>query len=553
MQTAKLHAAPNAVSSSSAPTARTVYEQLARVHPTRIALERGDEALTYGELARRADDFAAFLMTRGVRPGDRVATRLRKGFEEVICLFAAARIGAVFVNIHPAWPRNRVDSVLASAQPAVLVADAQLCFGLKTDAQIVTVNAKSAAGGQVRFEDTPGASTDAALPPVFDDASALAALLYTSGSTGKPKGVMHSHANLVRFGTSVSRYLENTPDDALIGLLPISFSYGLSQVLTAIQSQARITLPRSTIPTEVVATLERREITGMAGVAMILDQITAVLEEEPRALPHLRYITNAGGPLPHALGRRLKKVLPDTELILMYGSTEALRSTFLPAALYGRKTGAIGQAIPGVRVDVVTADGRIARPNETGELVHSGDLKMLGYWQDDAATAAKLRPCSALAGEIGDEPVIHTGDLGYRDADGCLWFASRADWMIKSGGFRFSITELEEAAVELVPIEAAAAIAVDDPQRGQVVHLAVVLTQTGSHDEAAIMRALKRELPSYMWPRSIHILQDGLPMTVNGKLDRPALLHKLIDTDASVVQSMKEDQSDRDEVPAQWH
>jgi acyl-coenzyme A synthetase/AMP-(fatty) acid ligase len=507
------------------PGARTIYDQLARVPADRVAVLHGEAALSYGELRARVDAFAGFLAAHGVVAGDRVATRLRKGFEEIVCTFAAARIGAVFVNIHPVWPKNQANYVLDSAQPAVLVTDSGRATGLATGALIVNVDDDAGAQGHVSFTDAL-ASADAP-PPVCTDSTALAALLYTSGSTGRPKGVMHSQENLVRFGEHVAEYLGNTAEDRLLGLLPISFSYGLSQLLTAVHVGAMLKLPRSTIPTDIVATLERRQITGMAGVAMILDQVAAVLEESPRTLPHLRYITNAGGGMPDSLGHRLRRVLPHTDLVLMYGSTEALRSTYLPPAQYARKPGAIGQPIPGVHVDVITAAGKRAQPNEIGELVHYGDLKMLGYWRDEKGTAGKLRACPALADTIGDEPVLYTGDLAYRDHDGCLWFAGRADWMIKSGGFRYSITELEQAVESLEAVATAVAFPVEDRQRGQSARLAVVLAEGASANEKALLRMLKRELPSYMWPKSLHIIHGGLPVTVTGKLDRPALFRSL--------------------------
>ena len=520
-------------------SARTIYDQLASIEPSHLAVQDGDLHLNYGELRQKVDAFAAFLAAQNVRPGDRIATRLNKGVEEIICTYAAARLGAVFVNIHPAWPRSQVNQVLCDAAPVVLVGDTLRLAGLECDALIVNVDEENSANGAICFGDA--LATTSSPPRRFTDSTALASLLYTSGSTGNPKGVMHSHANLVGFATHVAEYLDNTQDDRIIGILPISFSYGLSQLLCAIRVGGTLVLPQSTIPGEIVATLERERITGVAGVALILSQIADIVEEESLELPQLRYITCAGGPLPDPIGRRLRKLLPDADLVLMYGSTEALRSTYLPASLYDSKPGAIGQAIPGVEVELITEDGRVAEPNEPGEIVHGGALGMLGYWRDEAASAAKLRDCPALNERGIHQPVLFTGDLARRDTDGCLWFVSRANWMIKSGGFRYSITELEQAIESLPMITTAVGAPHDDPLRGQIVELAVMLAEPGSHSKKTLLRRIKRELPGYMWPSTIHIIKGDLPVTANGKLDRPALFRKLAkdvlkDTDKELTQ-----------------
>src|SRR5262249_39527034 len=190
----------------------------------------------------------------------------------------------------------------------------------------------------------------------------LAALLYTSGSTGKPRGVMLSHRNLLAGSRIVSSYLGIRQSDRILSILPFSFDYGLNQLLTSIANRATILLFQYKFPSELVKTLEGESITGLAGVPLVWAGLThrsSGLSETP--LGALRYITNSGGSVPTATVKALRQMLPQTQIFLMYGLTEAFRATYLPPEEVDHRPNSIGKAIPETEILIIGTDGKPCR------------------------------------------------------------------------------------------------------------------------------------------------------------------------------------------------
>src|SRR5690606_728353 len=282
-----------------------------------------------------------------------------------------------------------------------------------------------------------GTALEAAPPPPARRIDTdIAAILYTSGSTGRPKGVVLSHRNMVCGATSVASYLENTADDRILAVLPFSFDAGLSQLTTGFSVGATVVMLDYLLPRDVVRTLAEQRITGITGVPPLWVQI--VDQEWPSEVAgSLRYLANTGGAMPSETLRRLRSLLPDTSIFLMYGLTEAFRSTYLPPSEIDRRPGSIGKAIPNAEILVLRPDGTECDPEEPGELVHRGALVAQGYWNDPERTREKFRPLPS--GEPGfqhTEVAVWSGDTVKKDRDGFLYFIGRRDEMIKSSGYR---------------------------------------------------------------------------------------------------------------------
>ncbi|MGI8931455.1 MAG: AMP-binding protein, partial [Sphingomicrobium sp.] len=344
-----------------------------------------------------------------------------------------------------------------------------------------------------------------ALPPSACEPNDLAALLYTSGSTGRPKGVMLSHANLWLGAISVVHFLGLGPDDRTLCVLPLAFDYGQNQLFSAWASGGCAIGFDYLLPRDVVRAVGRHDATVLAGVPPLWLQLAEQQWDEGGS--SLRTLTNSGGHLPEPLVRRLRVQFPAAKLHLMYGLTEAFRSSSLDPALVDAHPGSIGTAIPFATLRVMRSDGREAAPGEEGELVHSGPLVAHGYWNDPARTAERFRD-----GEVW------SGDTVVQGEDGLLRFRGRDNAMIKVSGNRISPTEIEEAALASGAVTDAAAFGVPDERFGQ----AVVLVAVGEGDEDRLRAYFKRELPPYMQPSRI-IWKDKLPIGPNGKLDRAAL------------------------------
>jgi acyl-coenzyme A synthetase/AMP-(fatty) acid ligase len=273
---------------------------------------------------------------------------------------------------------------------------------------------------------------------------------------------------------------------------------------------------------EIVKAAVRHEVTGIAGVPPLWNMVIRYLQDAPVAMPALRRVTNTGGKIAPDILDTMPGVLPGVDIYLMYGLTEAFRSTYLHPSKFARKKGSIGQQIPLAQVHAIRADGGIAGPGEEGELVHAGPLVSLGYWEKPDMTAARIRPCPALKPLIGDAPVVWSGDLVRVDEEGDLWFVARMDDMIKAMGFRISPTEVEDALARSGIVAEAVAFGVEDADMGQRVEAAVRFLPGG--DEAALAAHVRRTMPAYMQPRRVVPWIEPMPRTSSGKLDRQAVI-----------------------------
>jgi acyl-CoA ligase (AMP-forming) (exosortase A-associated) len=481
----------------------------------RSAIVRGEESITYGVFKQCVERMARRLVAGGAQRGDRVAIFLRKSFEECIAIFAASRADLVFVPVNPSLRPAQVRHIVEDCSASVLITSADM-LGLLGDA----LEGLSTLRAILRFD------TEAEPPPaplaraIGED---LAAILYTSGSTGLPKGVMISHRNLLAGIRIVRSYLNIGPDDRILSLLPFSFDYGLNQLLTVVEQRAELVLCDFKMGDEIVRALSRHEITGLAGVPTIWALLTRAAPSLARTpLPHLRYITNSGGAVPTSTVKQLRTLLPDTKIYLMYGLTEAFRSTYLPPEEIDRRPNSIGKAIPECEVFPVTEDGRRAAPGEPGILVHRGPTVSLGYWNRPEDTARVLRRNPLRSAGLGGDIVCWSGDRVVEDEDGYLYFMAREDAMIKSSGYRISPTEVEEVLMASKMFRQVAVIGLPDEWVGQRVY-AVAVADLGPVDTAMVLRSAAEVLPPYMVPRSIELVSE-LPVNPNGKVDYKRLV-----------------------------
>ncbi len=501
-------------------------QTIASQSPEAVAIREGDDVISYRELLTRSERLARWLQEQGVKPGDRVGIHLRKGVEEILLTLAVLRIRACMVHLHPQLTLGQLNGMVRDSGLRTLFTEnrrareIQAQAALRAQLSLLVVIGAGEEEGALSWPSLE--SGDGPVEPK-GDADRLAALLYTSGSTGRPKGVMHSQQNLLDFASNVAGYLELTASDRILGLLPISFGYGLNQLLSAFYVGATLVLPKAPFPAEVIRTLVSEEITGLAAVPSVWHQLREYLDEVPTELPALRYITSSGGTFRASEARRLRGHLPNCEIVLMYGSTECLRSTYLPATSFDAKPGSMGQAIPNVDVFIVNEEGALCAPGEVGQLVHRGAHVSQGYWKNEKATAESFRMLPALKDRYGDERMYWSGDLVKADSEGSLWFVSRSEWMVKSAGFRFSLAEVERTVSEVGCVSQAVAVIVEDVALGQAVEVFVRLNEGEAFDVEEIKRESRRSMPSYMLPKVFHLWEGDFPERPNGKLDRVAL------------------------------
>jgi acyl-coenzyme A synthetase/AMP-(fatty) acid ligase len=482
----------------------------------------GEVSINYREVIERVELLSEWLVMQGVGPGDRVVIQLRKCVNEIFLLYAVARLGAVFVNVHPMWSDIQLRHVVESSGAKIAFVEENRVEALRAFNRVMVVAGGGTQHDQDALFNRISRECSGNLPPAMEDAEALAAIIYTSGSTGKPKGVMHSHRNLVEFGKNVATCLKNTQSDRILSVLPLSFGYGLSQLLTAAYVGATLVLQKSALGADVLDAIQLHSITGLAAVPSIWKQIVEVQKYRTAECASLRYLTNAGDAPGVQLIDDLGVCFPGVDFVLFYGTTETLRSTYLAPEYLQEKKGAIGNAVPGVELFVLTEDGRLGGPGDRGVLLHRGAHTMLGYWNDPEATAKKLKFYPTLT---GDETMLcYTEDMVRIDSDGFLWFVGRASWMIKKNGFRISYAEVEEWVRKLDVVKACVATHHSDLTLGDEIHLVAIAKSGGPENSQELMRVLRRNMPSYMLPGEITFWPaEDFSFTPNGKLDRIAI------------------------------
>ena len=512
--------------------------QGARQWPQQTALVFKQERVSYDALWTLVQQAAAGLSHLGLAKGERVGVWLDKRVETVTAFFAASLAGGAFVPVNPVLRPPQVGHILKDCNVRLLVTSRDRLRSLDTLLEdcpdleyVVLVDPRPDDdwGARLTILDwealRQAAAPEAAdFPRVID--LDMAAILYTSGSTGRPKGVVLSHRNLVVGGQSVSQYLENNREDRILSALPLSFDAGLSQITTAFCVGATLVLMNYLLPRDLKKICAREGITGLTAVPPLWFQL-AELDWSDGAGDTLRYFANTGGHMPLPLLTRLRTIFPKAKPYLMYGLTEAFRSTYLDPAEVDRRPDSIGKAIPNAEILVVNVDGELCAPGEEGELVHRGALVSLGYWNDPERTAERFRPAPGRLPELaGEELAVWSGDIVRRDEEGFLYYVGRRDDMIKTSGYRVSSTEIEEVVYATGCVEEVAAIGVPHPTLGQ--GIAVVVKPKGGEAlaEDEVMAACRRDLPLYMVP-GLLVARPHLPRNPNGKIDRPALAAEL--------------------------
>jgi long-chain acyl-CoA synthetase len=488
----------------------------------KVALVAGGRRLSYAELDRLSDSLAVALRQGGVERGDRVLVFMDNCWEAVVSIYAVLKAGAVFSPINPSTKSDKLAFVANNCRTAAVL----------TQAKLLSVVASAVASCPSRVLMLVANGVEAALPEgcaSFEAACAasgaalprgginldLAMLIYTSGSTGVPKGVMMTHQNIAAAATSITTYLENTSDDVIMAVLPISFDYGLYQVLMAVRLGATLVLEKSfAFPQVILNRVRDEKVTGFPLVPTMAALLLQMKDLKPGQFPLLRYITNTAAALPPAHIARLQELFPTTTLFSMYGLTECKRCTYLPPAQLKARPGSVGIAIPGTEAYVVDDAGDKLSFGSTGELVIRGPHVMKGYWENQQATDKALRP-----GPLPQEKVLYTGDLFRTDEEGFLYFVGRKDDIIKTRGEKVSPKEVENVLYALAGVREAAVVGVPDPVLGFAIKAVVALDAGAKLSATDVIRHCARHLEDFMVPKLIEFRKE-LPKSDNGKIVR---------------------------------
>ena len=504
-------------------------ERSCNASPDKTALIAGERRLAYHEIDSSANSLAHALREAGVAYGDRVAVFLDNSPEAVISIFGILKADAAFVVLNPTIKADKLAYILNNCRTTALITHASRWEVAGAAAEKVpSLKAVVIAGDRGEWITGPCALLrweeiqkryPAERPARQTIDIDIASLVYTSGTTGNPKGVVLTHQNMVSASTSITTYLENTANDIILSVLPLSFDYGLYQILMAAQFGGTVVLEKSFLyPYAVINLLKKEKVTGFPIVPTISAILLQLEELGKERFEHLRYLSNTAAALPVSHIRGLQRVFPGARIYSMYGLTECKRVSYLPPEELERRPTSVGKGMPNEQVYLVDEENRvITKPGVAGELVIRGANVMKGYWELPEETARMLRP-----GRFPWEQVLYSGDLFTMDEEGFLYFVSRKDDIIKSRGEKVSPIEVERVLYEIPGIVEAAVVGMPDETLGEAVKAFVVLEKGSALTAKEIVAHCMKRLEDFMVPKIVEF-RDSLPKTSSGKITKKGL------------------------------
>lgn len=515
------------------------FSRTAQLYPHKEALICGEKRFTYSMIDRQSEIISEALIHIGMKQQDKVIIFMDNVPEAVISLYGILKAGGVFVLLNGTLKAKKLAHIFKNSEASVLIADT-------TKAKVVAeAFDDSGMNGKIIWTGN-NASIPKGLLPIsqtwdsfFSNSSCadqnvkltrtivnsrrcidvdLAALIYTSGSTGEPKGVMSTHFNMISAARSIIQYIENSEKDVVLNVLPLSFDYGLYQVIMAFMYGGTVVLEKSFLYIhKVLERIGQEGVTGFPVVPTVLAMILNLRDIKKYNFSSLRYMTNTGAALPAEHIRKFREFFPEVKFYSMFGLTECKRVSYLPPAELDNKPLSVGIPIPNCEVFILDESGKEVEPGVTGELVIRGSNVMQGYWKDPELTAKYYR-----SGRYPGERLLYSGDYFRRDKEGYLYFLGRKDDMIKSRGERISPKEIENVICQIPGVIEVAVIGVPDEIAGQSIKGFLVCDKDANLTEKDVLKHCSENLESFALPKYIEFLEQ-LPKTPHGKIDKKAL------------------------------
>ena len=506
-------------------------ENSAKRLPDKTALIFQDQRFTYRQIDERSNQLAHALIKAGLKKGDRVSIFLDNSSDAVISLFGVLKAGGVFSTLSSTLKSKKLEYILNNSESSFLISDWQkheiiskavenarslkaiiMCGKVKVKTPSSIIN-KSLIELNTFINSQPNSKPEIQCIDID-----LANIIYTSGSTGNPKGVMMTHLNMASAATSITQYLENCESDIILNVLPLSFDYGLYQIIMAFKFGGTVVLEKSfAYPYVAIDKMIKEKVTGFPGVPTIFAILLQLKDLKKYNFKHLRYITNTGAALPVNHIKALGEIFPHVKIYSMYGLTECKRVSYLPPEEIDKRPTSVGKGMPNEEVYIVNEKGEKAGPGVVGELVVRGSNVMRGYWKSPEETDEVLKP-----GIYPGEKVLYTGDLFKMDEDGYLYFVARKDDLIKTRGERVSPKEVENTLHEIDGVAEAAVIGVPDEVLGKAIKAFIVTNNGSKLEKKEVIKYCSNNLEYFMVPKYIEFV-DSFKKTSSGKIDKKVL------------------------------
>jgi len=506
--------------------------------PDKEALICGHERWTYSQLDRYSSQLAFALIDAGLKRHDRAVVLLDNSSEAVVALYGILKAGGAFVILEASLKAPKLTYILENSGASILITHTskarivQHALAEKSsDLKIIWVGPGNAVPEElaeisIQWQDMFEDDTDPEVQNLRYDGMKLprsidvdlACLIYTSGSTGEPKGVMTTHHNMISAARSITQYIENREDDIILDVLPLSFDYGLYQVIMAFMFGGTVVLEKSILYLHwLLERISREQVTAFPIVPTIVAMLLKLQDLKQYDFSSLRYMTNTGAALPVEHIRRLRTMFPHVIIFSMFGLTECKRVGYLPPEELDRIPGSVGKAMPNCEVAIIDQDGKEVPPGQTGEMIIRGSNVMQGYWKAPELTAITYR-----SGRYPSERTLYSGDYFRRDENGFLYFLGRKDDMIKSKGERISPKEVENNICAMDGIAEVAVVPVPDEILGQAIKAFIVRAAQVELTEHDVLKYCVQNMETFAVPKYVEFI-DSLPKTPNGKIDKKKL------------------------------
>ncbi len=511
--------------------------------PDKKAVVFNNESISYKDLDLLTNRVANYLLSIGVKRGDRVGIYINKSIPSIISIYSILKAGAVYVPLDPQAPIARIAYIIDNCDlKVVLTSTAKNKSLIKLASEVKALQHVIYTDDLNEIDPTSGLTTTLwqqasnhaimHLPDVNGIDMDLAYIIYTSGSTGNPKGVMISHLNSLTFVKWSFNNLKFTSEDVFSSHAPLHFDLSIFDIYVAAMAGGTLVLVPETLsmfPPRLSAWIADNKISVWYSVPSILSMMVTHGQLEKRDLKSLRMVVFAGEVFPVKYLRTLMNLVPDPEYYNLYGPTETNVVTYYKTPKLPEdqtKPIPIGKCCENMEVFALTKDGElVTKPGEEGELVARGTCVAQGYWADTEKTN-KVFVENPLQANFFDK-IYRTGDLVTIDEAGNFIYMGRIDHMIKSRGYRIEIGEIEAAIYGNEAIKEAAVIAIPDDLITNRIKAVVVLQEGYALDAAAIRMFCSEKLPKYMIPEIVEFKAD-LPKTSTGKVNKPKLVSEAI-------------------------
>ncbi|SEB49559.1 amino acid adenylation domain-containing protein [Tenacibaculum sp. MAR_2009_124] len=490
--------------------------------PNKTAVTYGDTKFTFKDIEEKSNQLTAYLQSIGVKRGDRIIILFGNTIETVISFWSILKAGAIVIPLSAELKPDKIDYIINDSQAKVLFTNQiileenlELLGNGSLEKVIVPKLPESLRSNFVEGFESAISNASKSFNPVGNLSVDLASIIYTSGSTGEPKGVMLTHQNMITATHSLNTYLGYNSNDKVLCVLPLSFDYGLYQMIMSISTGANLLLEKeSTWPIFLLKKIEKEKATILPAVPTLVTLLHDQDKNKKFNLSSIRKVTNTGAALTRTNIKMVQHIFENAEIFSMYGLTECKRCTYLPPEDIDKKLNSVGIAIPNTELWLVDEnDHKIEEANTIGQLVIRGATVMRGYWNKPEKTAEKLKD-----GPIMGEKVLYTGDYCSLDEDGYLYFKGRMDHIIKSRGIKVSPKEVEDFIGTIEEVNSVAIVGVPHSSYGDVLYAFVVLKDGMEISEDHIKGICKNNLEAFKVPEYISII-SSLPKTINGKFD----------------------------------